>query len=152
MSRQRRHSMPFGAEPTADGKVRFRLWAPAARQVELALHGESSERRFLTLRPQTDGWFEIVTAEARPGSRYHYRIDGKAEVPDPASRSNPDDVHGPSEVIDPTAFEWEDLQWHGRPWHEAVIYELHVGTFTPGGNLRGSAKEARSPGRVGCDA
>jgi len=141
MNDRRRHSMPYGAELTADGKVRFRLWAPAAREVELALHGEADDRRFLAMRPQTDGWFEIVTAEARAGSRYRYRIDGKTEVPDPASRSNPQDVHGPSEVIDPTAFEWPDSQWRGRPWHEAVIYELHIGTFSPEGTFAGAQKK-----------
>ncbi len=138
---RRRHNMPFGAELTPEGKVRFRLWAPAAHEVELMLQQEAGEARALEMSAQPDGWFEIVTGEAHAGSRYRYRIDGKSEVPDPASRSNPDDIHGPSEVIDPGSFEWDDDAWRGRPWHEAVIYELHVGTFSPAGTFAGVEKK-----------
>src|SRR5690606_21659937 len=74
---------------------------------------------------------------AAAGSRYRYRIDGRLLVPDPASRFNPDDVHGASEVIDPGAFVWQDEDWYGRPWHEAVVYELHVGSFSPQGDFAG---------------
>jgi malto-oligosyltrehalose trehalohydrolase len=83
------------------------------------------------------GWFDLRTAEARPGSLYRFRIDGGIEVPDPASRSNPEDVHGPSRVVDPEAFEWGDAGWKGRAWEEAVLYELHVGAFSPEGNFAG---------------
>jgi len=130
--------MPFGAELTSAGQVRFRLWAPAAREVELVLHDPS---RSLQVPPVGDGWFELITGEARAGSRYGYRIDGRMEVPDPASRSNPDDVHGPSEVIDPLEFQWNDAGWQGRPWQEAVVYELHVGTFSPEGTFAGVEKK-----------
>ena len=135
MSR-RRHNMPFGAELTSDGRVRFRLWAPAAHEVELMLPEGA-----VSMSALPNGWFELVTNKARAGSRYRYRIDGKLEVPDPASRSNPDDIHGPSEVIDAAAFEWNDDEWRGRPWHEAVIYELHVGTFSPEGTFAGVEKK-----------
>ena len=81
------------------------------------------------------GWFELITDAAKSGSQYHFRIDSEREVPDPASRFQPRDVHGPSEVIDPLAFEWRDLAWRGRRWEEAVIYELHVGAFTPAGTF-----------------
>ena len=90
---------------------------------------------------QPGGWFELVTNKARTGTRYRYRIDGKLEVPDPASRANPEDIQGPSEVIDPASFEWNDDEWRGRPWHEAVIYELHVGTFSPEGTFAGAEKK-----------
>jgi len=83
------------------------------------------------------GWFELVTDAARTGTQYFFRIDDAKEVPDPASRFQPLDVHGPSEVIDPNAFEWTDENWRGRRWEEAVIYELHVGTFTASGNFAG---------------
>ena len=148
MSRSR-HSMPFGAELTAQGKVRFRLWAPAAHQVELVLH---DPKRSLQVPALGDGWYELTTGEARAGSRYGYRIDGRMEVPDPASRSNPDDVHGPSEVIDSTAFEWDDQAWRGRPWHEAAIYELHVGTFSPEGTFAGVEKKLRHLAELGVTA
>lgn len=147
--------MPFGAEIGADGQVRFRLWAPAAKRVELLLWGESGAPRFVDdpartagvirqvcpMQSAADGWFELLTREAGVGSLYQYRIDGSHVVPDPGSRRNPHDVHGPSEVIDPLAFDWHDGHWHGRPWHEAVLYELHVGTFTPEGTF--AAAEAR---------
>ena len=148
MSRSR-HSMPFGAELTEQGKVRFRLWAPAAHTVELVLH---DPKRSLQVPALGDGWYELTTGEARAGSRYGYRIDGRMEVPDPASRSNPDDVHGPSEVIDSTAFEWDDQAWRGRPWHEAAIYELHVGTFSPEGTFAGVEKKLRHLAELGVTA
>jgi 1,4-alpha-glucan branching enzyme/maltooligosyltrehalose trehalohydrolase len=126
--------MPFGAELTEDGQVRFRLWAPNARSVELALLDAAEP---LPMASRGEGWFELITARARAGSLYRYRINHDDEVPDPASRRNPQDVHGPSEVIDPTQFEWTDGGWQSRPWHEAVVYELHVGTFSPEGTFAG---------------
>jgi len=131
---RRRHHMPFGAELTASGEVRFRLWAPAARQVELLLcdvHGAAVHAA--PMQALEDGWFALLTGAAGVGSLYRYRIDGTREVPDPASRCNPLGVHGPSEVIDPTAWVWEDADWHAPPWHAGVLYELHVGTFNAAG-------------------
>jgi maltooligosyltrehalose trehalohydrolase len=127
------HRMPFGAEP-ADGGVRFRLWAPDAREVSLLLEGPR-RRAEVPLDGAGDGWREAVVAEATAGTRYRFRIDGGLAVPDPASRFQPDDVHGASEVIDPLAFHWTCTEWRGRPWEETVVYELHVGTFTPKGTF-----------------
>jgi len=132
---RRRHRMPFGAELVADG-VRFRLWAPAARRVDLMLAGAGTAR-VLAMQALPDGWFEVVSDAAQAGSRYRFRIDGKLEVADPASRCNPEDAQGPSLVVDPCSFAWHDAAWRGRPWHEAVLYELHVGTFTPAGTFAG---------------
>jgi maltooligosyltrehalose trehalohydrolase len=132
---RRVHTMPFGAEPGPD-RTRFRLWAPGAAQVELGL-GEGASTRWRRLTGTRDGWYEALAARAPAGTRYRYRIDGELEVPDPASRYNPGDVHGASEVVDPRSFAWTDGQWRGRPWHEASIYELHVGTFSPEGTFRG---------------
>jgi len=120
--------MPFGAALLPDGGVRFRLWAPAARSVELVFQHKS-----LPLAEKDEGWYEHVEGRAEAGTLYQYRIDGKQLVPDPASRFQPQDVDGPSEVIDPSRYPWKDAGWRGRPWQEAVIYELHVGTFTPEG-------------------
>jgi len=114
-----------------DGRVRFRLWAPGARQVDLVLQQQTKP-----MLPVGEGWYETVE-KARPGALYRYRIDGGQEVPDPASRFQPRDAEGPSELIDPHAFEWRDEAWRGRPWQEAVIYELHVGTFTSQGTYGG---------------
>jgi 1,4-alpha-glucan branching enzyme/maltooligosyltrehalose trehalohydrolase len=129
--------MPFGAEITADGQVRFRLWAPGARKVDLSLDDGKGVAQILPMSRLEGGYYEIVTDRAKAGSLYRYRIDGENEVPDPASRLNPQDVHGPSQVVDPTEFDWTDAGWHSRPWHEAVVYELHVGTFSPEGTFAG---------------
>lgn len=126
--------MPFGAAVTAEG-IRFRLWAPDAARVDLLLAGEGGERP-LPMRPLAEGWFERMVAGVGAGCRYRFRIDGGLCVPDPASRHNPDDVHGASAVVDPGAFVWTDADWRGRPWQQAVIYELHVGTFTAEGTFR----------------
>src|ERR671914_425275 len=130
-----RHSMPFGAEVLSDGGVRFRLWAPGAKRVELVLENKSSPMK------SAEGWFEHTDPQAGPGALYRYRIDGELLVPDPASRFQPRDVDGPSEVIDAHAFQWTDHAWAGRPWNEAVIYELHVGTFTAEGTYAGVTKK-----------
>jgi len=134
---KRRHRMPFGAELSANGATRFRLWAPGARQVEIELGTRDGAARF-PMSAREDGWYESVIPNTPAGTRYAYRIDGGLRVPDPASRSNPDDVHAPSAVVDPEAFAWHDGDWRGRPWEEAVIYELHVGTFTPEGTFAGA--------------
>ena len=128
------HRMPFGAELDAEG-CRFRLWAPTARRVELVLSAGAALQR-LPMTANADGWYE-ARAAARAGARYQFRIDDEIDVPDPASRFQPDDVHGASEVIDPAAFAWRDEGWRGRPWEEAVIYELHVGSFSARGNYAG---------------
>jgi maltooligosyltrehalose trehalohydrolase len=133
---KRRYNMPFGAECRDDGSVRFRLWAPAARKVELCFNGSNKAMR-LALDSYDQGWFELTTDAAEPGTQYKFRIDGAREVPDPASRFQPGDVHGYSEVIDPRAFDWQDGAWRGRRWEEAVIYELHVGAFSPSGTFAG---------------
>jgi 1,4-alpha-glucan branching enzyme len=136
---KRRYNMPFGAECRDDGSVRFRLWAPAARRVELSLAGANGSMR-LPPDPCDQGWFELATDAARPGTQYHFLIDDGQKVSDPASRFQPRDVHGSSEVIDPGAFDWRDRDWHGRRWEEAVLYELHVGAFTPSGTFSAVGK------------
>jgi maltooligosyltrehalose trehalohydrolase len=119
----------FGAELHRDG-VTFRLWAPAAQRVEVMLDGAYSMQRMAA------GWYEATIPGLHAGALYKYRIDGEIEVPDPASHFQPQDVSGPSEVIDHARFSWRSREWRGRPWHEAVILELHVGTFTPEGTFR----------------
>ncbi|HEX3843702.1 MAG TPA: malto-oligosyltrehalose trehalohydrolase [Steroidobacteraceae bacterium] len=157
---RRRHEMPFGAQILADGHVRFRLWAPAATRVELVLESESAAAPSIApLRPACasastpgSGWFEVISGEARAGSRYRYRIDGEALVPDPASRRNSRGVHGPSEVVDAEAFDWTDADWRAPPWRESVVYELHVGTFTPEGSFAGVASRLEHLQRLGVTA
>ena len=134
---KRKHEMPFGAECRDDDSVRFRLWAPKASKVDLQFTNLKRELPMLRL---DDGWFELV-AQAGAGEHYGFKIDDQQVVPDPASRFQPLGVHGASEVIDPLAYAWQDSNWKGRPWDEAVIYELHVGTFSPEGTFAGA--EAR---------
>lgn len=131
---RRVHRMPFGAEAGADG-VRFRLWAPSAGRVTLDLAGSP-----VPMQPLPGGWFAAHVASAGPGDRYRFVPDGGPPVPDPASRCNPDDAHAASEVVDPAAFAWQDGGWRGRPWEEAVLYELHVGCFTASGTFAGAAE------------
>ena len=130
-----RHETPFGANLLGDGRARFALWAPDATSVDLLLRGET-----VPMSGNEAGLFE-VEAPAAHGDLYRYRIDGDGEVPDPASRYQPEDAHGPSMVVDPESFEWDDEGWAGRPWEETVLYELHVGTFSPEGTYSGA--EAR---------
>jgi maltooligosyltrehalose trehalohydrolase len=125
--------MPFGAAWTGEG-ARFRLWAPGAREVELELRGGA---RRVPMERAEHGFVELALRGVEPGERYSFRIDGEISVPDPASRFQPEDVHGPSELIDPGSFDWSDDDWRGRPWEEAVVYELHVGTFTKEGSFAG---------------
>lgn len=88
---------------------------------------------------RAEGWHEIFAPQAAAGSRYQFELPSGLRVPDPASRFQPEDVHGPSEVIDTAALRSE--KWHGRPWQEAVIYELHIGAFTPQGTFRGAIEK-----------
>ncbi|CAP49773.1 malto-oligosyltrehalose trehalohydrolase [Xanthomonas campestris pv. campestris] len=112
----------WGAWPAGDGQVRFALWALDAHTVEVIF--DSGERA--ALQRQDDGFFSGVVACALD-ARYRYRVDGQTPVPDPASRWQPDGVHGSSAVQRVDGYHWTHTQWHGRPWDEAVIYELHVG-------------------------
>ncbi len=115
---------PHGAIMLDAQHTRFALWAPDAFYVSVELqHGKS-----ITLLPQADGWFEVEAA-CPAGTLYRFNIDGEKAVPDPASRAQAQDVHGWSQVVDPNAYPWRNTQWQGRPWHTAVIYELHVGAM-----------------------
>lgn len=131
---RRHHRLPFGAEVVPQG-VRFRLWAPRATGVSLALEG--GEAAAIPMRQEPNGWWTVTTERAAAGTRYRYRVDG-GDYPDPASRYQPDGVHGASEVVDPGAHRWSDASWRGRPWEEIVIYELHLGTFSESGDFAGA--------------
>ncbi|QHI97357.1 malto-oligosyltrehalose trehalohydrolase [Xylophilus rhododendri] len=131
--------MLFGAELQPEGGVRFRLWAPQARSAELLLWQGGKPQPHATEK-HDKGWYEAIVRQAGAGTRYQWRIDGETDVPDPASRFNPEGPHQPSMVVDPGSFAW-DTGWRGRAWAEAVIYEMHIGTFTPEGTY--AAAEAR---------
>ncbi|BAT58851.1 malto-oligosyltrehalose trehalohydrolase [Variibacter gotjawalensis] len=118
----------FGPLATRDG-VLFRLWAPSANQVRLLLDGQALPMR------ADGGWYSVQVPAVSDGSSYLFEIDGDLRMPDPGSRFQPDDVHGPSAVA-PETYGWRCKDWKGRPFAEAVFYELHIGTFTPEGTYR----------------
>lgn len=121
----------FGAELLDDG-ICFRLWAPHQKQISVIL----DDRTVLPMRHMENGtWHEIIVPQAKTGTLYQFQLENGLRVPDPASRYQPLDVHGPSEIIDPKSYSWNDGAWRGRPWEDAVIYELHVGTFSPRGTF-----------------
>ena len=133
----------FGALLTDHG-VTFRLWAPAAASVRLVLDRKIS-------MPKSDGWFELHVDGVTAGARYAFEIDNEITIPDPGSHFQPEDVHGPSEVID-HGFAWQCLQWRGLPWHEAVFSEIHVGTFTEDGTFRAAISKLDHLSRTGITA
>lgn len=114
-----------------NGTCRFLVWAPLAEKVEI--HIITPEERVLPMSRKALGYYHAV-AEVEPGSRYYYRLDNGKDYPDPASRFQPEGVHGPSQVIE-SAFPWEDGKWEGIPLPQYIIYELHVGSFTPEGTF-----------------
>jgi maltooligosyltrehalose trehalohydrolase len=147
---RRHHRRGFGAERRDDGTTRFRLWAPDAECVTPLLQsadGHALPQSDLERRPE--GWHELTLHDLPAGALYRYRIDRDLRVPDPASRFNPQGPSGWSEIVDPESFEWQDDSWRGRPWHEAVIYELHTGTFTAQGTFAAIEPHLRELAELG---
>ncbi|MGA8906887.1 MAG: alpha-amylase family glycosyl hydrolase, partial [Acidobacteriaceae bacterium] len=110
---------------------RFRVWAPRAHQVAVQIAGEK-----LPLQQSSGGWWEAGVEAARPGMDYAYFLDDEdLALPDPRSPWQPNGVHGPSRILDHSAFPWTDAAWEAPPLSSAIVYELHIGTFTPEGTL-----------------
>jgi len=122
----------LGAIHLGDGRCSFRVWAPRTQQVEVRI--VAPDNRIIPLQRRERGYHEVVAESVRPGALYYYRLDGVKERPDPASRFQPDGVHGPSQVVD-SQFSWDDTSWFGLPLRDYIIYELHVGTFTGAGTF-----------------
>ncbi|MBI3014779.1 MAG: malto-oligosyltrehalose trehalohydrolase, partial [Candidatus Tectomicrobia bacterium] len=114
----------MGAVYLGEGRCRFRVWAPQAERVEV--HICAPRERLIPLTCEDRGYYQAVVERIRPGDLYVYRLDGKKERPDPASRFQPQGVHGPSCVVDPH-FAWEDSGWFCPPLRDFIFYELHVG-------------------------
>ncbi len=124
-----------------DGGVRYRTWAPGKDRVEAVVYDSRGEgRRTISLGKEADGYFSALDPAGQPGDRYKYRFDDQ-EWPDPASRYNPDGVHGAAQVSDPAEFTWQDQAWSPPSLAELVIYELHLGTFTPAGTFRAAIEK-----------
>jgi len=122
----------LGAVLSKNGRCRFRVWAPLCKKLELHIVGP--EDFVIQMEPKQLGYHTAVLEGLKPGTRYKYRLENGKEFPDPVSRYQPEGVHGPSEVIDPD-FPWKDDRWFGLPIENYIIYELHVGTFTPEGTF-----------------
>ncbi|MBB2785483.1 UNVERIFIED_ORG: malto-oligosyltrehalose trehalohydrolase [Rhizobium esperanzae] len=124
-------NMTFGPAFSEDG-ILFRLWAPLHESVSLRIEGADPR----PMQAGEDGWHRCLVADAGAGMRYRFVLPDGLEVPDPASRFQPQDVHGPSEVVDLSSYRWNTSEWTGRPWEEMIIYELHIGCFTPEGTFK----------------
>jgi maltooligosyltrehalose trehalohydrolase len=131
-----------------DGGIRFRLWAPAEKQVGLVIDGRDDP---IAMTPAPNGFFETFVKDLRAGARYRFALPGGQRVPDPASRFQPEDVNGPSEAIDPGGFPWRG-SWPGRQWDDIVLYELHVGAFSPEGTFAGATAKLNHLAELGITA
>jgi len=123
--------LQLGADISKDG-VRFRVWAPRVSSLSLRVLGESND---LPMIPETNGFYTLFVKGLGPGARYLYVLDEAYARPDPVSRFQPEGVHGPSEVIDPSLFSWEDHDWKGMSLEEMILYEIHTGAFTREGSF-----------------
>ena len=138
--------LPVGAEYLGADTTHVRVWAPAARHVSVVIGGVQE----LALAADVAGYFSGSIA-ATPGDRYQFRIDDDqtALYPDPASRFQPEGPHGASEIVDPASFRWSDERWAGVDLPDQVIYEMHIGTFSPEGTWAGAAREIEELARLG---
>ena len=140
-NRETSRGMRIGAEIIPEGGVHFRVWAPRRRTVEVVIEDGAQPQSF-ELQPEPEGYFSGLVAAAGAGTRYRFRLDGGDSLfPDPASRFQPEGPHGPSQVVDPHGFKWSDDKWPGVGIRSQVIYELHLGTFTPEGTFAAAARE-----------
>ena len=139
----------LGAVPLGDGRCRFRVWAPLAETVHV--HLLAPRERLGLLAPAADGYHEAILEDVDPGALYLYRLDARLERPDPASRFQPQGVHGPSQVVD-AGFDWTDDEWRAPPLRRYIFYELHVGTFTPEGTFDGVADQLDGLAALGITA
>lgn len=146
-----RWAMPFGAE-VGDGGAKFRLWAPSAQRVILQVRSPGEGELRADLNRVDEGWFELSVAGFGAGAQYAYRIDDELLVPDPAARAAVRGDFVTSVLLDPLRFEWNDGAWRGRPWREAVIYEMHVGCFTQRGTYGAAAERLDELAQLGVTA
>lgn len=121
----------MGAELQPSGGTHFRVWAPKRRRVDVVLYQGNAQETARALEPEENGYYSGLISEAKAGTQYKFRVDGGDSFPDPASHYQPNGPHGPSVVVDHSAFKWTDAEWRGISIRGQVIYEFHVGTFTP---------------------
>ena len=126
--------LPFGAN-TTDGGVAYRFWAPGQTGVEVQVKGREGAERILPMTRDEEGYHQVLDAEGQAGDRYACKLADGSLMPDPATRSQPEGVHGYSEVVDPGTYAWKDTGWERPVFRDLVLYELHVGTFTGEGTF-----------------
>src|SRR5678816_3941511 len=123
----------IGAETRSD-ETQVCVWAPKCARVEVVWETPARQNRSQELTARANGYFAATLVDAPVESLYRFRLNGAAQLfPDPASRFQPDGPHGPSQIVDAHAFAWTDQDWNGVSRHGQVIYEMHIGTFTPEG-------------------
>jgi maltooligosyltrehalose trehalohydrolase len=133
---QLEYQPPHGPRLLGDGSWQLRLWAPAHPGMRLEVAGHPA---LYGMVPASNGWHQVSLRKLEAGARYAFVLPDGTRVPDPASHYQPDAIGGMSALIDPDSYQWRDEGWTGRPWHTAVLYELHLGTFTPEGTFRAAA-------------
>ena len=138
--------LPIGAEIFSEG-VHFRVWAPHSKKVSVQLIAPG-ETKLIPLESESDGYFSGLIPEARANMLYKFQLDS-GTFPDPVSRFQPEGPHGPSQILDPAAFRWTDGEWRGVAREGQVIYEMHIGTFTPGGTWSSAMEQLPELARLG---
>ncbi|HEY9742469.1 MAG TPA: malto-oligosyltrehalose trehalohydrolase, partial [Coleofasciculaceae cyanobacterium] len=141
--------MKIGSSYLGDGRCEFTVWAPSHEEVAVQI--VSPENRLIPMKKDEQGYFKVLAEGIEPGTLYFYKIAGE-DRPDPASHYQPKDVHGPSEVVDHSKTNWTDAGWSGIPLEEMIIYELHVGTFTPEGTFESMIPRLRELREFGVNA
>ncbi|WJR65360.1 malto-oligosyltrehalose trehalohydrolase [Neorhizobium sp. CSC1952] len=134
----------WGAEYLSDGEALFRLWAPDIERLRLQVDGRNRE-----MLPAGAGWFTLVVEDVEPGTPYRFVMPDGQAFADPASRAQEGGVDGPSIVLDPSSYRWSAPGWRGHAWEEAILYEIHIGTFTPEGTFRAAAERLNQLASLG---
>src|SRR3712207_3317607 len=125
--------MKAGTLYTDNGQCTFTVWAPKAESV--TLHVVSPKKKKIKMKKGEEGYFQAELDDITPGTNYFYQIDNDTNLPDPASHFQPEGVHGPSQVVNHHTYKWQDTEWKGVEWHDIILYELHIGTFTKEGTF-----------------
>jgi maltooligosyltrehalose trehalohydrolase len=142
-----KRKLPIGAE-IVDNGIHFRVWAPRSRKAAVELTRPGAKAALFPLEQESEGYFSALVREAAPGMLYKFQLDS-GTFPDPASRFQPEGPHGPSQIIDPSAFRWTDVEWRGVPAEGQVIYEMHIGTFTADGTWHSAMEQLPELAKIG---
>ena len=142
--------MRIGAYYLGDGRCEFTVWAPTLEQVAVKM--TAPEERLLPMQRNEWGYWSVTATDVNPGTLYSYQLNEGESRPDPAANLQPQDVHGPSQVVDHRTFTWNDAQWAGVPLESMIIYELHIGTFTPEGTFESAISRLQDLKELGVNA